>query len=102
MQRADDICGGRSLIRLHMTKEGGRGRVPSKALRPADWQDTEIVDLLGSWVLYILPRDEIDLNQDLLKFIKKLLHVLGVLKQIPFLSVRIGYNMLEKQTVCKS
>ena len=68
-ERTHDICGRRNLIQLR-TREGVRGSEFSKELRPTDRQGLEIVDLLRSWILYIIPRDEIDLHQDLLKFRK--------------------------------
>lgn len=74
-------------------------------LRPTDWQGTDmehLVDLLRSWDFMQIPSDEVDLNQNLLKFIKLyLLHVIEDLKRIKFLPVKIGEDMLQMQTVPK-
>lgn len=71
-ENTDGIYGVGSLIKFHTTREGRRGgRAPSRELRLIGYQGTEIVDLLRSWILYVLARDEIELYRDLGKFRKK-------------------------------
>lgn len=63
-------------------------------LRPTHWQGTDmehLVDLLRSLDFTQTPSDEIDLNQNLLKFRKFYsLCVIEDLKRIKFLPVKIG------------
>lgn len=88
------MYGSGSLTHLHTTREDGGSRVSLEELRPTDWQGTDmehLVDLLRSLDFIQIPSDEIDLNQNLLKFRKLyLLCVIEDLKGIKFLPVKIG------------
>lgn len=83
-----------SLTQLHTTREEGGSRVSLEEQRPTDWQGTDMehrVDLLRSLDFTQIPSDDIDLNQNLLKFRKLyLLRVIEDLKRIKFLPVKIG------------
>lgn len=64
---------GRSLMQLHTTRDEGEDIVSLEDLRPTDWQGTDIehlVDLPRNLDFILIPSDEIDFNQYLLKFRK--------------------------------